>query len=114
KLAEADGPRRGVTGVEIETLKALGQALCTVPAEFKVHRTVQRFLDNRSKMIAEGEGLDWATAEALAFASLLKEGHPVRLSGQDVERGTFSQRHSVLYDQENEETWTPLNHVAEN
>jgi len=113
KLAEADGPRRGVTGVDIDTLKDIGRKLCEVPADFKVHRTVQRFLDNRAKMIADGEGLDWATAEALAFATLLKEGHPVRLSGQDVERGTFSQRHSVLYDQESEATYTSLNYLAE-
>src|SRR5690606_31277770 len=113
KLAEADGPRRGVTGVDIDTLKDIGQKLCEVPADFKVHRTVQRFLDNRAKMIADGEGLDWATAEALAFATLLKDGHPVRRSGQDVERGTFSQRHSVLYDQESEATYTSLNYLAE-
>ncbi|WP_404401118.1 2-oxoglutarate dehydrogenase E1 component [Pelagibacterium halotolerans] len=114
KLAEVDGPRRGITGVEHDTLKALGEKLCAVPEGFNVHRTIQRFLDNRRKIIASGEGVDWATAEALAFASLVAEGHPVRLSGQDVERGTFSQRHSVLYDQENEETYTPLNNVSEN
>ncbi|MCD7058339.1 2-oxoglutarate dehydrogenase E1 component [Pelagibacterium xiamenense] len=114
KLAEVDGPRRGVTGVEIEKLTTFGERLCAVPEGFNVHRTVQRFLDNRKKIIASGEGVDWATAEALAFASLVDEGHPVRLSGQDVERGTFSQRHSVLYDQENESTYTPLNNVSEN
>ncbi|WMT88994.1 2-oxoglutarate dehydrogenase E1 component [Pelagibacterium sp. H642] len=113
KLAEVDGPRRGVTGVEIEKLTGLGEKLCAVPQGFHVHRTVQRFLDNRKKIITEGEGIDWATAEALAFATLLDEGHPVRLSGQDVERGTFSQRHSVLYDQENESTHTPLNNLAD-
>src|SRR5690554_907994 len=98
KLAEADGPRRGVTGVDVEKLKTLGEKMTEVPGDFNVHRTVQRFLDNRKKAVAEGEGIDWATAEALAFSSLLAEGHPVRLSGQDVERGTFSQRHTVLYD----------------
>ena len=75
--------------------------------------TIQRFLDNRRKAIETGEGIDWATAEALAFGTLLLEGHPVRLSGQDVERGTFSQRHSVLIDQETEARYTPLNHLAE-
>ena len=114
KLAEVDGPRRGVTGIEMDRLKSLGEKLTTVPGDFHAHRTVQRFLDNRKKMITEGEGIDWATAEALAFASLLDDGHPVRLSGQDVERGTFSQRHSVLYDQENESTFTPLNNLADN
>ncbi|GGA35875.1 2-oxoglutarate dehydrogenase E1 component [Pelagibacterium lentulum] len=113
KLADADGPRRGVTGVDVEKLQALGEKLCAVPEGFNVHRTVQRFLDNRKRIIASGEGVDWATAEALAFATLADEGHPVRLSGQDVERGTFSQRHSVLYDQENERTYTPLNHLHE-
>ncbi len=113
KLAEADGPRRGVTGVDVEKLRTLGEKMTSVPQGFNVHRTVQRFLDNRRKAIGEGEGIDWATAEALAFTSLLDEGHPVRLSGQDVERGTFSQRHSVLYDQENESTYTPFNHIGE-
>ena len=73
----------------------------------------RRFVDNRRKMIDTGEGVDWATAEALAFGSLVREGHRVRLSGQDVERGTFSQRHSVLLDQETEQRHTPLNHVSE-
>ena len=70
-------------------------------------------MNNRERMIETGEGIDWATAEALAFATLLKEGHPIRLSGQDCERGTFSQRHSVLYDQENENRYIPLNHVGD-
>ncbi len=83
-----------------------------MPEGFKVHRTIQRFLDNRKKAIESGAGIDWATGEALAFGSLLADGHPVRLSGQDVERGTFSQRHSVLYDQETEERYIPLNHRA--
>ena len=84
-----------------------------MPDGFHVHRTIQRFLDNRRKAIETGEGIDWATAEALAFGSLLLEGHPVRLSGQDCERGTFSQRHSVLIDQETEERYMPLNHVRD-
>jgi 2-oxoglutarate dehydrogenase E1 component len=111
---DADDPRRGQTGVSVETLKDIARALTSVPGGFHVHRTIQRFLDNRKKMIETGEGIDWAMAEALAFGSLLLEGHRVRLSGQDVERGTFSQRHSVLTDQENEERYTPLNHIREN
>jgi 2-oxoglutarate dehydrogenase E1 component len=111
---DADDPRRGQTGVSVETLKDIAKALTSVPGGFHVHRTIQRFLDNRKKMIETGEGIDWAMAEALAFGSLLLEGHRVRLSGQDVERGTFSQRHSVLTDQENEERYTPLNHIREN
>jgi 2-oxoglutarate dehydrogenase E1 component len=113
KLAETDGPRRGNTGIEIDRLKLLGSKLTETPDTFHAHRTVQRFLDNRKKIISEGQGIDWATAESLAFATLLDDGHPVRLSGQDVERGTFSQRHSVLYDQENEETFTPLNNLRD-
>ena len=73
--------------------------LAPSPADFNVHRTIQRFLDSRKKSVETGSDIDWATAEALAFGSLLLEGHPVRLSGQDSERGTFSQRHSVLIDQ---------------
>ena len=84
-----------------------------MPQGFNLHRTIRRFLDNRRKMIESGEGIDWATAESLAFGSLLLDGHRVRLSGQDVERGTFSQRHSVLIDQETEARYTPLNHVGE-
>lgn len=113
KRADVEGPRRGDTGVDVPDLVKLGQKLSTVPAGFNAHKTVKRFMDNRLASIESGEGIDWATGEALAFASLLEEGHPVRLSGQDVERGTFSQRHSVLYDQEKEETYTPLNNIAE-
>lgn len=111
---DQDDPRRGQTGVSTETLQQIGRALTTIPEGFHLHRTIQRFLDNRKKMLETGEGFDWAMAEALAFGSLLLEGHRVRLSGQDVERGTFSQRHSVLTDQENEERYTNLNHISEN
>ncbi|MFL4992161.1 MAG: 2-oxoglutarate dehydrogenase E1 component [Microvirga sp.] len=111
---DADDARRGQTGLPAEALKDLGRHISTVPAGFHLHRTIQRFLDNRKKMLETGEGFDWAMAEALAFGSLLLEGHRVRLSGQDVERGTFSSRHSVLIDQENEERYTNLNHISEN
>jgi 2-oxoglutarate dehydrogenase E1 component len=111
---DQDDPRRGQTGVSVETLQQIGKALTTIPEGFHLHRTIQRFLDNRKKMLETGEGFDWAMAEALAFGSLLLEGHRVRLSGQDVERGTFSSRHSVLIDQENEERYTNLNHISEN
>ena len=106
-----DDARRGQTAVALDQLKDIGLKLTDYPAEFKLHRTIQRFLDNRRKAIETGEGIDWATAEALAFGSLLLEGHRVRLSGQDCERGTFSQRHSVLTDQENEARFKPLNHI---
>jgi 2-oxoglutarate dehydrogenase E1 component len=109
--ASEDDPRRGQTGIDIETLKNIGLAITKVPDGFNIHKTIQRFLDNRRKMVETGQGLDWATAEALAFGTLVSEGHRVRLSGQDCERGTFSQRHSVLIDQETEGRYTPLNHV---
>jgi 2-oxoglutarate dehydrogenase E1 component len=96
-----DDPRRGKTGVRW-TGSRTGQEAHAVPAGFNIHRTMKRFMDARAKMIDRGEGIDWATAEALAFASLVEEGTRVRLSGQDVERGTFSQRHSVWVDQETE------------
>ncbi|MDF2798500.1 MAG: 2-oxoglutarate dehydrogenase component [Devosia sp.] len=113
KPAEQEGPRRGHSGVEVERLHQIGTALTKVPEGFNVHRTVKRFLDNRLAAIESGEGIDWATAEALAFGTLVTEGHPVRLSGQDVERGTFSQRHSVLNDQMVDgKTFTPLNNLA--
>src|SRR6266849_4374015 len=113
KVAEAsDDPRRGNTGVDLKVLKNIGAKITAAPQGFRVHRTIQRFLDARRKAIESGDGIDWATAEALAFCSLLTEGHPVRLSGQDSERGTFSQRHSVLIDQESEDRYTPFNDVA--
>ena len=113
KVADSqDGARRGVTGLAIGELKSIGEKLTDVPSDFNVHRTIGRFLESRRKAIETGEGIDWATAESLAFGSLLKEGHPVRLSGQDSERGTFSQRHSVLYDQKSEDRFIPLNNLG--
>ena len=93
-------------------LKEIGLKLTRIPKTFKVHRTMQRVLDARRKMIEDGAGLDWAMAEHLAFGTLLLDGFPVRLSGQDVQRGTFSQRHAVLVDQETEKRYTPLNHLV--
>jgi 2-oxoglutarate dehydrogenase E1 component len=110
---DADDPRRGKTGVQLATLRDIGTKITAIPQGFHVHRTIQRFLESRQKAIETGEGIDWATGEALAFCSLLEEGHPVRLAGQDSERGTFSQRHSVLVDQENEDRYTPFNHLGE-
>ena len=113
KIADQEeDARRGVTGVDVAVLKDIGRKITKVPDGFRVHRTIQRFLDNRAKAIDSGVGIDWATGEALAFCSLLEEGHHVRLSGQDSERGTFSQRHSVLIDQEDESRYTPFNHLG--
>src|SRR5471032_1055372 len=110
---EVEDPRRGDTGVALETLHEIGKKITSIPQGFAAHKTIQRFLDNRAHAIETGEGIDWSTAEALAFGALLKEGHPVRLSGQDSERGTFSQRHSVLFDQEDEARHTSFNHLSE-
>ena len=108
-LAIASGDeRRGTTDASMEVLQEVGKALTTVPATFNVNRKIARQLAVKEEMFKSGEGIDWATGEALAFGSLLLEGHPVRLSGQDSERGTFTQRHSVLNDQETGETYTPL------
>jgi 2-oxoglutarate dehydrogenase E1 component len=103
--------RRGQTGVPLEKLKALGQRLTKIPKSFTPHKTMQRVLETRAKMIEDGAGLDWAMGEHMAFASLLDEGCKIRLSGQDVQRGTFSQRHAVIVDQVNEKRYTPLNHL---
>ncbi len=108
-----EDPRRGQTGLPMAELKSMGTALATIPPGFTAHKTIQRFMDGRAKMIDTGEGIDWAMGEAMGFGSLLAEGHRVRLSGQDVERGTFSQRHSVLIDQETEARYKPLNHIRE-
>jgi len=110
---DTDDPRRGNTGVDEKILKEIGQKITSVPKDFKVHKTIQRFLDNRRKAIDSGEGIDWATGEALACCTLLLDGHRVRLSGQDSERGTFSQRHSVLFDQETEARYTSFNHIRD-
>jgi 2-oxoglutarate dehydrogenase E1 component len=107
-----DGDRRGNTGVETDKLRDLGRRLTTVPQDFNLHKTVQRLQLRRREMIDTGTGLDWAMAELMAFGTLMMEGFPVRLSGQDVERGTFSSRHSVLMDQVTEKTYTPLKHLA--
>jgi 2-oxoglutarate dehydrogenase E1 component len=109
---QQDEMRRGKTAVPLKTLKEIGKKLTEVPAGFEVHKTIGRFLENRRQAIESGEGLDWATGEALAFGSILLDGNPIRLSGQDSERGTFSQRHSVLYDQRDENRYIPLNNLS--
>ena len=101
----------GSTAISPSLMAEVGTALSTPPKNFDLHKTVGRQLENKAKMFETGEGFDWATAEALAFGSLAAEGYPVRLSGQDCTRGTFSQRHSGLIDQTTEERYYPLNHV---
>jgi 2-oxoglutarate dehydrogenase E1 component len=107
------GDRRGETSVATEVLRQVGHALTTAPADFHLHRTIARQLEAKARMFETGTGFDWATGEALAFGTLLNEGVAVRLSGQDSSRGTFSQRHSALVDQESEERYIPLNHIRD-
>ena len=101
----------GKTAITKKTMAEIGAALTRVPDGFDIHRTVTRQLEAKAQMFKAGGGFDWATAEALAFGSLLTEGFPVRLSGQDCTRGTFSQRHSAFVDQTTEERHYPLNHI---
>jgi 2-oxoglutarate dehydrogenase E1 component len=105
--------QRGQTAVPMQRLKAVGKAITTLPKGLKAHRTIQRIFAERAQMIETGEGLDWATAEALAFGTLLDEGYRVRLAGQDSVRGTFSQRHAAVVDQETEERYFPLDNIRE-
>jgi 2-oxoglutarate dehydrogenase E1 component len=112
KPADPETARRNVeTGISKKLLDSLGRTLTTVPDDVKVHPTLNRVLDAKKAMFASGEGFDWATAEALAFGSLLSEGYGVRLSGQDSGRGTFSQRHAVWVDQASEQKYIPLSTV---
>ena len=107
-----DDYQRGQTAISEDTFDKVGAALSKLPDDFPVHKTISRLLDNKNKMFSDGTGLDWATAEALAFGSLLTEGFPVRLSGQDATRGTFSQRHSGIINQNSEDRYYPLNHIT--
>ncbi|HEY7577803.1 MAG TPA: 2-oxoglutarate dehydrogenase E1 component, partial [Acetobacteraceae bacterium] len=100
------------TAVPEATLRQIGMALSRVPAGFDVHPRIARQLEAKQAMLEAGEGIDWATGEALAFGSLLLEGNRVRLSGEDSQRGTFSQRHAVLIDQTNQHEYIPLNNIA--
>jgi len=104
---------RGETAIKPETLAEIGRALSSAPQGFPLHKTVERLLDSKARMFETGQGFDWATAEALAFGSLLTEGYAVRLAGQDSTRGTFSQRHSALVSQDDESRYYPLNHIRE-
>jgi 2-oxoglutarate dehydrogenase E1 component len=99
------------TGVAIETLREVGLALATVPRDFDVNPKIARQLDAKKVAAETGEGIDWATGEALAFGTLLLDRHRIRLSGEDCQRGTFSQRHAVLVDQGNQNEYVPLNNI---
>ncbi len=108
------GDERYATGVPKQKLLDLGRKLTTVPERISVHKTVDRVIAARREAIETGQGIDWATGESLAFATLLDQGYPVRLSGQDSVRGTFSQRHSGLIDQATEEVYFPLRNLGPN
>ncbi|KAI9483426.1 MAG: oxoglutarate dehydrogenase, E1 component [Benjaminiella poitrasii] len=100
------------TGVSSEVLEQVGKAMTTLPQNFQAHRNVNRILQQRAKSLESGKDIDWSTAEGLAWGSLLLEGKHVRVSGQDVERGTFSQRHAVLHDQQSDNRTTLLNNIS--
>lgn len=101
------------TKVPSEVLKNIGKIISSAPEGFEVHKNLKRILNNRGKSVETGKGIDWATGEALAFGTLALEGYHVRVSGEDVERGTFSQRHAVLHDQNSENIYTPLKNLSE-
>jgi len=109
KPADPEGSRRNIeTAIEKKLFDSLGRTLTTIPDDLNAHRTLQRVIKGRADMFENGDGFDWATAEALAFGSLVTEGYGVRLSGQDSGRGTFSQRHAVWVDQKTENKYLPL------
>lgn len=105
--------QRGETWISKAAMDEVGAALTRYPDGFNIHKTVVRQLEAKKEMFASGKGFDWATAEALAFGSLVAEGYPVRLAGQDSTRGTFSQRHSAFVDQQTEDRYYPLNNIKE-
>tara|TARA_B100001123_G_scaffold108547_1_gene126384 strand:- start:1452 stop:4343 length:2892 start_codon:yes stop_codon:yes gene_type:complete len=106
--------KRGVTGANINILSNISDKINTIPEEINIHKTIRKILENRKQRVHQGYDIDWSTAEALAFGSLLEEGYPVRLVGQDSGRGTFSQRHSILRNQIDNSRYIPLNSISKN
>ena len=106
--------KRGVTGYDIKRLKDISEKINSIPENANIHKTIRKIFDNRKSSVLNGFGIDWSTAESLAFGSLLEEGYPVRLVGQDSGRGTFSQRHSVLRNQLDNSRYVPLNGISKN
>ena len=106
--------RRGNSGVNSEKLRIISEKINKIPAEINIHKTIKKILELRRQSVESGQGIDWSSAESLAFASLLEEGYPVRLVGQDSGRGTFSQRHSVLRNQTDNSRYVPLNNISKN
>ena len=103
--------KRGVSGVDKTKLVEIGKKISDIPENFEVHKTLKKIFDLRAQAVKNGKAIDWSTAESLAFGTLLTEGFSVRLSGQDSGRGTFSQRHAVLRNQ-NHERFIPLNNIS--
>ena len=106
--------RRGNSGVNSEKLRIISEKINKIPAEINIHKTIKKILELRRQSVESGQGIDWSSAESLAFGSLLEEGYPVRLVGQDSGRGTFSQRHSVLRNQTDNSRYVPLNNISKN
>ena len=106
--------KRGVTGADKKILSHISEKINTIPKELNIHKTISRIFENRKQVIQQGYNIDWSTAESLAFATLLEEGYPVRLVGQDSGRGTFSQRHSILRNQKDNSRYIPLNNISNN
>lgn len=113
KVAYGDD-RRGNTAVTENEIQKIGKIVTHVPEDFAINKKLLRVIKAKEKMLETGEGFDWATAEALAFGTLIDDGYAIRLSGQDVGRGTFSQRHAIWYDQETAKKYVALQHVKEN
>jgi 2-oxoglutarate dehydrogenase E1 component len=103
--------KRGASGVDKKELQNIGKKISTIPSHFNIHKTLKKIFNLRKQTIEKGQSIDWTTAESLAFGTLLTEGFSVRLSGQDSGRGTFSQRHAVLRNQDNHERYIPLNNI---
>ena len=106
--------RRGNSGVNSEKLRIISEKINKIPGEINIHKTIKKILELRRQSVESGQGIDWSSAESLAFGSLLEEGYPVRLVGQDSGRGTFSQRHSVLRNQTDNSRYVPLNNISKN
>ena len=106
--------KRGVTGADTKKLSEISEKINSSSDDLNLHKTIVKILNNRKEAVRSGFNIDWSTAEALAFGSLLEEGYPVRLVGQDSGRGTFSQRHSVLRNQKDNSRYVPLNNISKN